>query len=85
VNLGPHPLRLWPEDIDIVHELWLEIGDKYCGSKLHHRDIVGVALRRMREQLGSQERDEVVHDIIEEIENRKEPALTTGNGRPSRQ
>jgi hypothetical protein len=85
VNLGPHPPRLWPQDIDIVHELWLEISDKYCGSKLHHRDIVGVALRRMREQLGSQERDEVVHDIIEEIENRKEPALTSGNGRPSRQ
>ena len=85
VNLGPHPPRLWPEDINIVHELWLEISDKYCGSKLHHRDIVGVALRRMREQLGSKQRDEVVHDIVTEIENRKEPALTSGNGRPSRQ
>ena len=80
VNLGPHPPRLWPEDIDIVHELWLELSDKYAGSKLHHRDIVGVALRRMREQLQSQERDEVVHDILEEVEHRKEPALTQGNG-----
>src|SRR5262245_48498960 len=79
VNLGPHPPRLWPEDIDIVHELWLEVSDKYAGSKLHHRDIVGVALRRMREQLQSQ-RDEVVQDILEEIEHRKEPAFTPGNG-----
>src|SRR5215472_5694819 len=29
VNLGPHPPRLWPEDIDIVHELWLELSDNY--------------------------------------------------------
>ena len=25
VNLGPHPPRLWPEDIDLVHELWLQL------------------------------------------------------------
>lgn len=80
VNLGPHPPRLWPEDIDLVHEMWLELSDKYAGAKLHHRDIVGVALRRMREQLQSGERNEVVHDIIEEIEHRKEPAFTPGNG-----
>src|SRR5262245_42378316 len=79
VNLGPHPPRLWPEDIDIVHELWLELSDKYAGAKVHHRDIVGVALRRMREQLQS-ERAEVVQDILEEIEHRKEPAFTPGNG-----
>lgn len=73
VNLGPHPPRLWPEDVDLVHEIWLELSEKYAGAKLHHRDVVGVALRRMREQLRSQERDGVVHDIIEEVEHRKEP------------
>ena len=26
-----------------------------------------------------------LYDIVTEIENRKEPALTIGNGRPSRQ
>ncbi|HLH31389.1 MAG TPA: APC family permease, partial [Terriglobia bacterium] len=46
VNLGPHPPRLWPEDVDLVHELWLELSEDF-GSKLHHRDVVGVALRRM--------------------------------------
>jgi hypothetical protein len=24
-NLGPHPPRLWPEDVDRVHRLWLEL------------------------------------------------------------
>lgn len=73
VNLGPHPPRLWPEDVDRVHELWLELSEKYAGSRLHHRDIVGVALRRMQEQLRSQGREEVVKDILEEVEHRKEP------------
>jgi amino acid transporter len=76
VNLGPHPPRLWPEDVDRVHELWLELSEKYAGSKLHHRDIVGVALRRMQEQLNSQDRGEVVKDILEEVEHRKEPQVT---------
>jgi len=71
-NLGPHPPRLWPEDIDLVHEMWLDISDKYAGSKLHHRDIVGVALRRMRDQLNSGDRDGVVRDILDEVEHRKE-------------
>jgi len=49
------------------------LSEKYAGAKLHHRDVVGVALRRMREQLQNAERDDVVHDILEEIEHRKEP------------
>ena len=44
------------------------------------RDVVGVALRRMQEQVETDERDEVVHDIIHEIEHRKAPAVTGGNG-----
>src|SRR6185295_18067913 len=80
VNLGPHPPRLWPEDVDLVHELWLELSDKYAGSKLHHRDVVSVALRRMLEQLQSNERPEVVDDVLKEIEHRKVLVLTPANG-----
>jgi hypothetical protein len=52
-NLGPHPPRLWPEDVNLVHDLWLELTAKGLGSRLHHRDVVGVALRRLRQQLHS--------------------------------
>ena len=69
VNLGPHPPRLWPEDIDLVHELWLELSDDF-GSKLHHRDIVGVALRRMNKELHSRERADVMGDVVDELEHR---------------
>ena len=85
VNLGPHPPRLWPEDIDLVHDLWLELSDDF-GSKLHHRDIVGVALRRMEKELRSSERPDVLRDVIEELEHHNgtsarniTPAIETGN------
>jgi amino acid transporter len=68
VNLGPHPPRLWPEDIDLLHEMWLDLSDEF-GSKLHHRDVVGVALRRMKGDLGRKRRD-VVSDISEELQHR---------------
>jgi hypothetical protein len=77
VNLGPHPPRLWPEDIDLVHDLWLELSDDF-GSKLHHRDIVGVALRRMEKELRSNERPGVLQDVVEELEHH-DPRLSDNN------
>ena len=29
VNLGPHPPRLWPEDLDRAHELWLQLSEEF--------------------------------------------------------
>jgi amino acid transporter len=66
-NLGPHPPRLWPEDVDLVHRLWLEIGAKGPGAKLHHRDVIGVALRRMNDELHSDRSAEVMDDVLREI------------------
>jgi len=76
VNLGPHPPRLWPEDVDLVHDLWLELSDDF-GHKLHHRDVVGVALRRMERELHSQERTDVLHDVRNELNHR--PAEQTAD------
>jgi amino acid transporter len=66
-NLGPHPPRLWPEDIELAHQLWLKLSSMGPGSKLHHRDIIGVALRRMNQELGSDRAHEVVTDVLNEV------------------
>ena len=61
VDLGPHPPRLWPEDIDRLHNLWLRLSDEFgFGAKLHHRDVVGIALRRLEEELDHGQFTEVV-------------------------
>jgi amino acid transporter len=52
VNLGPHPPRLWPDDVTRVHELWLKLTrDERLGSHLHHRDVVAASLRRLETEL----------------------------------
>jgi amino acid transporter len=61
VNLGPHPPRLWPEDVDRLHRIWLRLCEQECiGSKLHHRDVVGIALRRLEEELDGGEKDQIL-------------------------
>ena len=68
MNLGPHPPRLWPEDVDRLHELWLRLSDsETVGSRLHHRDIVGLALRRLEKDLADGKRDQVMTDLDEEL------------------
>jgi amino acid transporter len=71
-NLGPHPPRLWPEDIDLVHRLWLELSAGGTGANLHHRDVVGVALRRLEKQLHSEQVQDVLMDI--DLEVKQHPA-----------
>ncbi len=68
VNLGPHPPRLWPEDVDLLHDIWLKLSEsEQLGSRLHHRDIVGVALRRLRKDLENSDRDHVVAEVQREL------------------
>jgi amino acid transporter len=67
VNLGPHPPRLWPEDLDRLHELWLRLSEGHFGHKLHHRDVVGVALRRLQKDLESERRTEAIEDLGREL------------------
>jgi hypothetical protein len=50
-NLGPHPPQLWPEDIELVHNLWLELDGATKDTKLRHRDVIGVALRRLEAEV----------------------------------
>jgi hypothetical protein len=58
VNLGPHPPRLWPEDLHRLHQLWLRLSQGPFGAKLHHRDVIGVALRRLELDLDDPDRQE---------------------------
>ncbi|MGI8741552.1 MAG: amino acid permease [Bryobacteraceae bacterium] len=67
VNLGPHPPRLWPEDLERLHDLWLHLSADAFGSKLHHRDVVGVALRRLERDLENERRGETLEDLAREL------------------
>ena len=63
VHLGPHTPRLRPEDLDLIHNLWLEItaDPEYRG--LHHFDVVALALRELQSELHSQRRQELLDTL----------------------
>lgn len=75
-NLGPHPPRLWPADVDLLHRLWLDLSAKGTGYKLHHRDVIRVALRRLDADLRSERERSVIEDIREEASEGKPGAIS---------
>jgi amino acid transporter len=79
-NLGPHPPRLWPEDLELLHRLWLELSERGMGSKLHHRDVIRVALRRLLSELHSKDADEILDTLKDAVahEETDEPAEQAG-------
>ena len=83
-DIGPHPPRLWPVDIGIVHDLWLKLTREKFGSELHHRDIVGVALKRLNEDMMSPDREQgVLQDFSVELhseQHRRESASHSSHG-----
>jgi nucleotide-binding universal stress UspA family protein len=74
-NLGPHPPRLWPEDMELLHKLWRSLTEKGIGYKLHHRDVVRVALRRLESDLASEREQEIISQMREEASEDKPKPL----------
>jgi len=69
VNLGPHPPRLWPEDVDRLHNIWLRLTEREgLGAKLHHRDVVGVALQRIEEELDTSQREQILAEFEKAVQ-----------------
>jgi len=51
-SLGAHAPDLSPDDVEQIHELWLE-AVRIVGPEIHHRDIVAAALGSLRDELAS--------------------------------
>jgi amino acid transporter len=49
-HLGPHAPALSAEDLEMIHQMWLEAVGK-LGLGVHHRDIVRVALEELRAEM----------------------------------
>jgi amino acid transporter len=60
--LGPHAPTLTPGDLDLIHKLWLE-AVKEIGVEVHHRDVVRVALEKLRRDLEGGSRKESMDRI----------------------
>ena len=70
--IGPHNPRLRPQDVELMHKLWLDIttDPKYAG--VHHYHIVALALEELRRELSTEQRAELLQKLQEEM-HRSEP------------
>jgi hypothetical protein len=49
-HIGPHAPALQPQDVELVHQLWLRFRGDASMKELHHSDIVTYALDRLAVQ-----------------------------------
>jgi hypothetical protein len=66
--IGPHNPRLRPQDVELMHKLWLDIttDPKYAGA--HHYHIVALALDELRRELSTDQRAELLQKLQEEMQ-----------------
>ena len=70
--LGPHAPRMRPQDVELMHKLWLDItaDPKYSGT--HHYHIVALALEELQRELSTEQRTELLEKLQQEM-NRPNP------------
>ncbi len=66
-SLGPHTPRMRPQDVELMHKLWLDIttDPKYAGA--HHYHIVALALDELQRELTTDQRAQLLQKLQEEM------------------
>ncbi len=54
VSLGAHAPELTEDDISLIHKIWLQVSHLPARRRVHHRDVVRVALERLERELRGQ-------------------------------
>jgi amino acid transporter len=67
-SLGPHTPNLRQEDIDALHNVWLEMTKEPELASLHHYHIVRLAVEEMNKKLKGANRQELVDRLKREID-----------------
>jgi amino acid transporter len=67
--LGPHAPRLRPQDVELMHKLWLDItaDPKFAGA--HHYHIIALALEELKRELSTEQKAQLLAKLQEEINN----------------
>jgi amino acid transporter len=65
--IGPHTPSLRPQDVELMHKLWLNIttDPKFAGA--HHYHIVALALEELQRELSTEQRTQLLQKLQEEM------------------
>jgi amino acid transporter len=66
--LGPHSPRLRPQDLELLHRVWLRITSdpQYAGA--HHYHVISLALQELQRELESGQHPELLEKLMQEIQ-----------------
>ena len=78
--IGPHAPNLSPDDVQLVHRLWLNMRRDPSVSDLHHSDIITYALTRLA---GNYAREKA--EILRDLRNYRAANLPAATGAPAGQ
>jgi amino acid transporter len=73
-SLGPHTPRMRPQDVELMHQLWLDIttDPKFAGA--HHYHIVALALEELKRELSTEQRAALLQKLHDEMTRRESGA-----------
>jgi amino acid transporter len=76
--LGPHSPPLRPQDVELMHKLWLNItaDPKFAGA--HHYHIMALALDELQRELSTEQRTQLLQKLQEEMNRRDGGAGSAG-------
>jgi amino acid transporter len=68
-SLGPHAPRLRPQDVELMHKLWLDItaDPKFAGA--HHYHIIALALEELKRELSTEQKAQLLAKLQDEMNN----------------
>ncbi|HLW82100.1 MAG TPA: APC family permease [Candidatus Acidoferrales bacterium] len=72
--LGPHSPHLTPKEIDLLHNIWLQLSSELSGEELHHHDIVHFALTELEREISEGQDGQVLERLrqhLREIKDRR--------------
>ncbi|HKH98350.1 MAG TPA: APC family permease [Candidatus Sulfotelmatobacter sp.] len=70
--LGPHTPRMRPQDVELMHKLWLDITTDPRFAGTHHYHIVALALEELQRELTTEQRAQLLEKLQQEM-NRPNP------------
>jgi len=73
-TIGPHSPRMRPQDVELMHQLWLNItkDPKFAGA--HHYHIVALALEELQRELSTEQRTQLLQKLQEEMDRSRDAA-----------
>jgi amino acid transporter len=66
-TIGPHTPRLRPQDVELMHKVWLNITTDPRFAGAHHYHIVALALEELQRELSTNQRTELLQKLLDEM------------------